>query len=149
MGSIGVSTGRLLGRQVADILEGRVVAVDKRGNQLGLPDVIRVYPNNSRESDREGFVLNMRGVPKEQREKFLNLWKGQSNVDNSDRSAAATERKALAQGASPEEARRLGEEARANVTKRAMQNVLTKDANSGNPLFTGITIDNVKRRRRS
>ena len=149
MGSIGVSTGSLVGRQVADILEGRAVAVDKTGKQMGLPDFIRVYPNNDKSSDREGFVIDMKGVPKGIKSSFLNLWKGRSNTDvrNAQRSYDKGYRDAIAQGKSEADARKAGEIARTKTTMNAMQNILNRDKD-GAGIYSDITIGPVRRRRK-
>ena len=149
MGSIGVSTGSLVGRQVGDILDGRAVAVDSQGRQMGLPDYIRIYPNNSKESDRDGFVLNMKGAPKEAKESFLNLWKGRSNTDvrNAQASYNKGYRDAIKEGKSEAEARKAGEIARTKTTMKAMQNILNKDKNEAG-IYSDITLGPVRRSRR-
>lgn len=149
MGSIGVSTGSLVGRQVGDILDGRAVAVDKNGRRMGLPDFIRVYPNNSKESDKDGFILDMKGAPKAAKESFLNLWKGRSNTDvrNAQRSYDKGYRDAIKEGKSEAEAKKAGEIARTKTTMRAMQNILDRDK-KGAGIYSDISLSNVKRRRR-
>ena len=140
MGSSGHSTviqsgGRLLGRQVGDILEGRVS--DAQGNT---PARIVVLPNNKKSFGREGFIIDMTGASQAERQAFLRMWKRQSNVDNSDSTWNDIYNLNKQRGASETVARNRADVAKARTSRDTMRKVLERDKNSDNPKFSNVKI---------
>lgn len=129
------SGGRLLGRQVNDILEGRVV--DAQGET---PARIVVLPNNKRSFGREGFIINMTDADQNERQAFLRLWKGRSNTDNSDAVWNTVYNMNIQRGASEVVARNRADVAKARASRDTMRNILNNDAASNNPRFPNIKI---------
>lgn len=129
------SGGRLLGRQVNDILDGRVV--DAQGET---PARIVVLPNNKRSYGREGFIINMTDATQAERQAFLRLWKGRSNTDNSDAVWNSVYNLNKQRGASEVVARNRADVAKARASRDTMRNILNSDAQSANPKFTNIKI---------
>ena len=129
------SGGRLLGRQVNDILEGRVV--DAQGET---PARIVVLPNNKKSFGREGFIVDMTNASQAERQAFLRLWKGRSNTDNSDAVWNSIYNLNKERGASEVVARNRADVAKARTARDTMRNILKDDAASGNPKFANIKI---------
>lgn len=127
--------GRLLGRQVADILEGRV-----RDAQGEIPKRIVVLPNNKKSFGREGFIVDMTNAPEQEREAFLKIWKGRSNTDNSQAVWNSTYALQIDRGASETVARNRADVARARASRDTMRGILARDAQQTNPKFSDISI---------
>lgn len=129
------SGGRLLGRQVADILDGRV-----RDAQGEIPKRIVVLPNNKKSFGREGFIVDMTNASEQERAAFLNLWKGRSNTDNSQQVWNRTYAIQISNGASETVARNRADVARARTSRDTMRGILTRDAQQVEPKFSNVSI---------
>lgn len=129
------SGGRLLGRQVNDILEGRVV--DAQGET---PARIVVLPNNKRSHGREGFIVDMTGADQSERQAFLRMWRGRANTDNSDAVWRRIYNLNIQRGASDVVARNRADVAKTRHSRDLMRNLLNRDADSANPKFPNVTI---------
>ena len=127
--------GRLLGRQVADILDGRV-----RDAQGEIPKRIVVLPNNKKSFGREGFIVDMTNASEQERAAFLRMWRGRSNTDNSDNVWQSTYNLQKSRGASETVARNRADIMRARTSRDTMRNILNADADSANPRFPNVTI---------
>lgn len=129
--SIGVSTGRLTGNQIGQLLsdrnaEGRVGTVSVGGR---IPN--RLFIDN--ENGRGGFTINMSGVSQENRNAFLRALRGRSNTDNSQRVYDRVLREARAAGRSEEQAVRMAQNARTEATRRIVDRTIER-----NNRFSGI-----------
>ena len=115
--SIGVGTGRLTPSQMGQILTGTV----STGGLLPA----RIFVDN--ENDTPGFTINMSRASQEERAAFLRSLRGRSNTDNSQRTYTRVYREALAGGATATEALREARAARAETTRRVVDEVINRN----------------------
>ena len=132
---VGVSTGRLTGNQIGQLLSapngagGRVGTVSVGGK---VPD--RIFVDN--ENGRGGFTINMTGVPQSVRNAYLRALRGRTNTDNSQRAYDRAYKAAIAAGRSEAEAVRLAQNARTQVASNVARSV----ANSKRFKSAGIRV---------
>lgn len=124
--SIGIGTGRLLGRQIEQLLVKGTVT-------RAIPN--RIFVDN--EDGTRGFTINFTGVSQTDRERFLRLWRARSNVDNSQRSYDSAYRRAIASDMTSQEATQVAQLARTQVTRNAMQRII-----NNNSTFAGVKLNN-------
>ena len=141
MGSVGVTTGRLLGRQIGQMLSSEDLGAGRFGTvSVGgrIPD--RIFIDN--EDGTGGFTIDMSGASQSDREALLRALRGRSNTDNSQRVYDRVLREARREGLSQEEATRLAQQARRDATRRVVDGVIDR-----NPRFSGIRTTSRRPRR--
>lgn len=124
MGGISVFTGKLTGTQIRSLLDGRI-SFPAGGR--------RIIVYTDKEATKPAFVIDFTKADDEVVEKFGREWSKQSNIHNrnADRSATSAEKEArkrtdpnTGEPVSAEDARKVGDQRRADATMEAVQKIV-------------------------